>query len=111
MFDEYLSARAEQTGEPFVPFDAHHDYDRFVDGMPRYDGVRSFLASRAIELPEGTPEDPPEAETVRGLGNRKNELVLELLHRDGVEAYDGSVRYVQAARDSGLRRAVVSASA
>src|SRR5207244_11855720 len=70
MFDEYLRARAAKTGEPFVPFDAHHDYDRYVDGMPRYDGVRTFLASRGIQLPEGTPDDPPEAETGRGRGNR-----------------------------------------
>jgi beta-phosphoglucomutase family hydrolase len=110
MFDEYLRGRAERTGEDFVPFDAGHDYDEYVDGKPRYDGVRSFLESRGIELPDGTPEDPPSAETVDGLGNRKNELVLELIERDGVEAYEGSVRYVRAARDAGLRRAVVSSS-
>jgi HAD superfamily hydrolase (TIGR01509 family) len=111
MFDAFLHARAARTGEPFVPFDAHVDYDEYVDGKPRYDGVRSFLASREIELPEGGPADPPDAETVAGLGNRKNELVLALIHRDGVEAYEGSVRFVHAARDAGLRRAVVSASA
>jgi HAD superfamily hydrolase (TIGR01509 family) len=72
--------------------------------------VRSFLGSRGIELPDGSPDDPPSAETVDGLGNRKNELVLELIERDGVDAYDGSVRYVHAARDAGLRRAVVSSS-
>jgi beta-phosphoglucomutase family hydrolase len=110
MFDEYLGARAERTGEEFVAFDAGHDYDEYVDGKPRYDGVRSFLESRGIELSDGTPEDPPSAETVDGLGNRKNELVLELIDRDGVDAYDGSVRYVNAARDAGLRRAVVSSS-
>jgi beta-phosphoglucomutase family hydrolase len=110
MFDDYLRGRAERTGEDFVPFDAGHDYDEYVDGKPRYDGVRSFLESRGIELPDGTPEDPPSAETVDGLGNRKNELVLELIERDGVEAYEGSVRYVRAARDAGLRRAVVSSS-
>jgi beta-phosphoglucomutase family hydrolase len=110
MFDEYLRARAERTGKEFVAFDAGHDYDEYVDGKPRYDGVRSFLQSRGIELPDGTPEDPPSAETVDGLGNRKNELVLELIDRDGVDAYDGSIRYVNAARDAGLRRAVVSSS-
>jgi beta-phosphoglucomutase family hydrolase len=111
MFDDYLRGRAEQRGEEFVPFDDKHDYDEYVDGMPRYDGVRSFLQSRSIELPEGSPDDPPEAETVDGLGNRKNELVQKLIHTDGVQAYDGSVRYVRAVRDAGLRRCVVSSSA
>jgi beta-phosphoglucomutase family hydrolase len=110
MFDEFLRARAQQTGEAFVPFDAAADYHRYVDGKPRSDGVRSFLASRGIELPEGTPNDPPTAETIRGLGNRKNELVLEMIRRMGVSPYEGSRRYVLAARDAGLRRAVVSAS-
>jgi beta-phosphoglucomutase family hydrolase len=111
MFDAYLRARAERTGEPFVPFDTLADYDEYVDGKPRYDGVRSFLASRGITLPEGDPGDPPDAETVAGLGNRKNELVLALIRRDGVQAYEGSVRFVHAVRDAGLHRAVVSASA
>jgi len=111
MFDAYLRERAKQTGEEFVPFDPVFDYDRYVDGKPRYDGVRSFLASRGIELPEGDPSDPPSAETVHGLGNRKNELVLALLKRDGVESYPGSVRYVHAVREAGLHTAVVSASA
>jgi beta-phosphoglucomutase family hydrolase len=110
-FDAYLSDRAARTGEAFRPFDEVTDYDEYVDGKPRYDGVRSFLASRGIELPEGTSDDPATAETVRGLGNRKNELVLRLIHEQGVEAYEGSVRYVRAARDAGLRRAVVSSSA
>jgi beta-phosphoglucomutase family hydrolase len=110
-FDEYLKARSEKTGEPFKEFDADEDYNEYVDGKPRYDGVRSFLASRGIELPEGSPSDPPEAETVCGIGNRKNDLVLKLIKEDGVEAYDGSVRYAKAARDAGLRRAVVSSSA
>jgi beta-phosphoglucomutase family hydrolase len=110
MFDAYLQTR-ERTGEPFVPFDPVADYDRYVDGKPRYDGVRSFLAARGIELPEGDRDDPPSAETVHGLGNRKNELVLSLLKRDGVDAYEGSVRYVHAVRQAGLHTAVVSASA
>jgi beta-phosphoglucomutase family hydrolase len=110
MFDEYLRCRADREGEPFVPFDAGEDYNEYVDGKPRYEGVRSFLQSRGIELADGTPDDPPSAETVDGLGNRKNELVLELIQRDGVDAYEGSVRYVKAARDAGLRRAVVSSS-
>jgi beta-phosphoglucomutase family hydrolase len=107
MFDDYLRTRA---GDDFVPFDAGADYDEYVDGKPRYDGVRSFLQSRGIELPDGSPDDAPTAETVAGLGNRKNELVLKIIERDGVEAYEGSVRYVKAARDAGLRRAVVSSS-
>ena len=111
MFDGYLKERAEKAGEEFVPFDPRLDYDRYVDGKPRYDGVRSFLASRGIELPEGDPSDPPGPDTVCGLGNRKNELVLALIEKNGVEAYEGSVRYVEAARDAGLRRAVVSSSA
>ena len=110
MFDEFLRTRAKQTGEAFVPFDAAVDYLRYVDGRPRYDGVRSFLESRGIELPEGTPNDASTAETIRGLGMRKNELVLEMIHSMGVSTYEGSVRYVLAAREAGLRRAVVSAS-
>jgi beta-phosphoglucomutase family hydrolase len=110
VFDEFLRRRAQETGQEFVPFDAVRDYDEFVDGKPRYDGVRSFLASRGIELPQGSPGDPPDANTVDGLGNRKNELVLKLIRERGVEPFEGSVRYVRAARDAGLRRAVVSSS-
>jgi beta-phosphoglucomutase family hydrolase len=110
MFDDFLRRRAQERGEDFVPFDAVGDYEDYVDGKPRYDGVASFLASRGIELAQGTVDDPPDAETVHGLGNRKNELVLEMIHKDGVEAYDGSVRYVHAVRDAGLPRAVVSSS-
>jgi beta-phosphoglucomutase family hydrolase len=110
MFDEYLRRRAEQQGEKFVPFDQMRDYDEYVDGKPRYDGVKSFLTSRGIDLPQGTPDDPPDAETVDGLGNRKNEIVLKMIQDDGVEPYEGSVQYVTAARDAGLRRAVVSSS-
>jgi beta-phosphoglucomutase-like phosphatase (HAD superfamily) len=102
MFDGYLSERTAETGEEFVPFDPVADYARFVDGRPRYDGVRSFLTARGIELPEGEPGDPPGAETVCGMGNRKNELVLRMIREGGVEVYDG---------DAGLRRAVVSSSA
>jgi beta-phosphoglucomutase family hydrolase len=111
MFDEFLRKRAAESGDEFVPFDATDDYDRYVDGMPRYDGVRSFLESRGIELPEGNPDDPAAADTVHGLGNRKNDLVLALIRDQGVEAYEGSVRYVRAVRDAGLGRAVVSSSA
>jgi len=110
MFDGYLRAYAERTGQPFVPFDKGSDYADYVDGMPRYDGVRSFLASRQIHMPDGSPSDPPDVETVCGLGNRKNDLVLSLIETRGVEPYDGSVRFVEAARDRGLRRAVASSS-
>ena len=111
MFDAFLRRRAAATGQPFVAFDTLADYGPYVDGKPRADGVRSFLASRGITLPEGDPDDPPEAETVRGLGNRKNELVLQLIRSAGVTVYEGSVRYLHAARDAGLARAVVSSSA
>lgn len=111
MFDDYLRRRAAKTGEAFAPFDAHDDYDAYVDGKPRLDGVRDFLASRGIHLPEGGAGDPPDAETVCALGQRKNDLVLGLIRTAGVEAYPGSVAYVEAARDAGLRRAVVSSSA
>jgi beta-phosphoglucomutase family hydrolase len=109
-FDSYLRQRAAQDGEPFVPFDSVSDYDEYVDGKPRYEGVQSFLASRGIELPRGEPSDPPDAETVDGLGNRKNEILLRLIREQGVEAYEGSVSYVHAAKRAGLRRAVVSSS-
>jgi len=111
VFDAFLRERAAQTGESFEPFDPVADYDEYVDGKPRYDGVRSFLAARGIALPEGTPDDPPDAATVHGLGNRKNELVLAMIERQGVEVYEGSVRYVRAVRDAGLGRAVVTSSA
>ncbi len=110
MFDDYLRAHAQQTGQPFVPFSAA-DYEQYVDGKPRADGTRAFLASRGIELPEGHDDDPPDALTVRGLGNRKNEMFTRQVREDGVEAYPGSIRYLRATRDAGLRRAVVSSSA
>jgi len=110
MFDAYLEERAERTGTQFAPFDPVNDYDEYVDGKPRYEGVQSFLTARGIELTRGEPSDPPDAETVDGLGNRKNAILLRLIHERGVEPYEGSVRYVEAAREAGLRRAVVSSS-
>ncbi|MFE1834642.1 beta-phosphoglucomutase family hydrolase [Streptomyces sviceus] len=107
MFDAFLR---EREGEHFRPFD-DHDYDEYVDGLPRADGVRTFLASRDIELLDGDPDDPPGAETVHGLGNRKNALVLEKIRTDGVEAYDDTLTYIRAARALGLRTAIVSSSA
>jgi len=111
MFDAYLKGRAERTGEPFKEF-TRDDYEAYVDGKPRYDGVRSFLESRGIHLADGSPDDPPRAETVSGLGNRKNELVLEVMAKDGVDAYPGTLKYHDAVREHpDLHSAVVSSSA
>jgi beta-phosphoglucomutase family hydrolase len=110
MFDAFLRERATDRGERFAPFDLVADYDRYVDGKPRDDGVRSFLAARGIDLPEGEESDPITAQTVAGLGNSKNQIVLRMIRDEGVEAYEGSVRYVRAAREAGLHRAVVSSS-
>ncbi|MCG8969310.1 MULTISPECIES: beta-phosphoglucomutase family hydrolase [Streptomyces] len=106
-FDAFLR---ERDGAEFRPF-TDSDYDEYVDGRPRADGVRTFLASRGIELPEGSPDDPPDARTVNGVGNRKNELVLEKIRTEGVEAYDGTLRYIDAVRSAGLATAIVSSSA
>ena len=92
MFDEYLRKRAEQSGEAFRPFDVETDYRLYVDGKPRFDGVRDFLASRGIQLPEGAPDDSAEMKTVCGLGNRKDNLVTHVLAEVGVEAYGSLTR-------------------
>jgi beta-phosphoglucomutase family hydrolase len=110
LFDDVLRARAEQSGEAFRPFDVPGDYVAYVDGRLREDGVRGFLRSRGIEVPEGDPADPASAWSVHGLATRKNEIVLELFERRGVDVYDGSIRFVEAVRAAGLRCAVVSAS-
>jgi beta-phosphoglucomutase family hydrolase len=110
LFDEFLEERAKAAGEPLKPFDIDSDYKLYVDGKLRYEGVRSFLGSRGIDLPEGTPDESPNSETVCGLGNRKDALVHEVLEADGVEAYEGSVRLVEQVRSRGIRTAVVSAS-
>lgn len=111
MFDAFLSERAKQTGAQFVPFDSGADYQNYVDGKKREDGVRSFLKSRDIELPDGDPDDPDDADTVYGLGNRKNEMFQKVLHDDGVKVFDGSRRYLEAVKAAGLKVAVVSSSA
>jgi beta-phosphoglucomutase family hydrolase len=111
MFDEFLQDWSKEHNEKFVPFDPVHDYDEYVDGKPRLEGIESFLDSRGIKLPEGQESDKAGTQTVYGLGNRKNDLFLQVLKRDGVQAYDGSVRYVKAVREAGLRTAIVSSSA
>jgi beta-phosphoglucomutase family hydrolase len=108
-FDDFLSQHA--SGDAARPFDIATDYREYVDGKPRADGVRSFLASRGITLPEGSSDDPPDADTVHGLGNRKNEMLLHKLRTEGVRVFEGSVRFVRAVREAGLKTAVVSASA
>ena len=110
MFDEYLQKRATQRGEVFRPFDPAVDYRLHVDGKPRFDGVRDFLGSRGIQLPEGTPEDLPEADTVGGLGNRKNDLVNRIIEEIGVEPYQGSVELIRQLRQRGFKIAVVTSS-
>jgi beta-phosphoglucomutase family hydrolase len=110
MFDEYLQNRATQSGEKFRPFDVAADYRLYVDGKPRFDGVRDFLASRDIRLPEGSLDDPPQAETVCGLGNRKNDLVNKIIEEVGVEPYAGSVKLLHQLRDEGFKIAVVTSS-
>ena len=111
MFDDFLRQWSARTGKEFVPFDPVQDYDEYVDGKPRLEGTASFLESRGISLPVGTASDPPGTHTVNGLSNRKNDLVLAVLERDGVEVYQGSSRYIAAVRAAGLRTAIVSSSA
>ena len=110
MFDEYLQKRAAGRGEPFRPFELATDYRIYVDGKPRFDGVRDFLTARGIQLQEGSPDDPPQAETVCGLGNRKNELVNKVIEEVGVEPYEGTVKLIHQLRDQGFKIAVVTSS-
>jgi beta-phosphoglucomutase family hydrolase len=110
MFDEFLRARAAKGGEAFRPFDIAEDYKRHVDGKTRADGVRDFLRSRGIELPAGSPDDPPQKETLAGLGNRKNELVNEAIATAGVEVYEGTIALVRRLHELGIRTAVVTSS-
>jgi beta-phosphoglucomutase family hydrolase len=111
MFDAFLEQRAKTTGQQFVPFDAVEDYLKYVDGKKREDGVRSFLASRGIELPDGNPDDSADKDTVSGLGTRKNDAFQETLEKDGVKVFDGSRRYLEKVTAAGLATAVVSSSA
>ncbi|SDD08233.1 HAD family hydrolase [Actinokineospora iranica] len=106
-FDEFLAATGVGDRSPFTTL----DYTSFVDGRPRADGVRTFLASRGVRLPEGEPDDPPDRPTVHGVGNRKNVALLALIDERGIQAYPGSVAYLRAARDAGLKIGVVTSSA
>jgi beta-phosphoglucomutase family hydrolase len=110
MFDEYLQKRATQRGEEFLSFDREVDYRLYVDGKPRFDGVRDFLTSRNIQLPEGSPNDPAQAETVCGLGNRKNDLVNKIIEGKGVEPYAGSVKLIRQLGQLKFKIAVVTSS-
>lgn len=111
MFDSYLQDRAQRTGDEFVPFDIDADYLTYIDGKKREDGVRSFLEARNITLPDGDPDDDSSAETVQGLGNRKNELFHQTIREDGVKVFEGSRRYLEAVAAAELAVAVVSSSA
>jgi len=110
MFDEFLQNRATEKREAFRPFDIATDYRRYVDGKPRFDGVRDFLTSRRIELPDGSPDDPPQTETVSGLGNRKNDLVNKAIEEVGIKPYEGSVKLIHQLRHRGFKIAVVTSS-
>jgi beta-phosphoglucomutase family hydrolase len=106
MFDEFLAVAA-----PEQPAFDSHDYDRYVDGKPRLDGTRDFLAARGIDVPSGDETDVPASRTLWGLSNRKNDLVQELIKTQGVEVYAGSVDYLRKVRAAGLHAAVVTSSA
>jgi alpha,alpha-trehalase len=110
LFDTYMQSRQAREGEDLSPFDSDRDYRRYVDGRPRYQGVKHFLAARHIDLPEGAPDDSPERETICGLGNRKNELFRRLIEEQGVEVYDCAVALIRQLRQAGIKTAVVSAS-
>jgi beta-phosphoglucomutase family hydrolase len=109
-FDAFLLEETKKTGKTYAPFDAESDYEKYVDGEPRADGVRNFLKARGITLPEGNDDDPPTAATVSGVGNRKNELVLEVMKKDGVQVYEGVKELISALKSRGVKIAVVSAS-
>jgi beta-phosphoglucomutase family hydrolase len=110
MFDAYLQQRTAERGEPFRRFEIARDYRLYVDGKPRFNGVRDFLTSRGIQLPEGSPDDSPQADTVGGLGNRKNDLVNQVIAEVGVEPYEGTVKLIHQLRHQGFKIAVVTSS-
>ncbi|MCG5528659.1 MULTISPECIES: beta-phosphoglucomutase family hydrolase [Halorhodospira] len=110
MFDAFLQAHAERTGTPFAPFDEETEYWEHVDGLPRQEGVRRFLAARGIDLPEGEEDDPPEHDTIHGLGRRKDALIQAVIERDGVEVFPDWLERVRQWRAAGVRTAIVSSS-
>lgn len=110
MFDEFLQRYSEQHGEPFIPFDEEDDYFTYVDGLPRHDGVRSFLEARGIELPEGAEGDPAQLDTIHGLGSRKDAMVQQVLLRNGVEVFNDWLVKVKEWRQTGVKTAIVSSS-
>ncbi len=110
LFDSYLKTRSGHEGRDFRPFNATSDYRLHVDGKPRYDGVRDFLASRGIELPWGSPSDPPEYETVCGLGNRKNIFFNAEVSEHGVKVYDSTVKLLHDLRAAGFKTGLISSS-
>ncbi len=110
LFDEFLQTRASHSGEPFRPFDVDGDYRTYVDGKPRYDGVRSFLESRGIHLPLGTPSDSPDQQTICGLGNRKNQFFVKQLHEKGVDVDNNAVQFIRELKSRGVRVGLASSS-
>ncbi|WP_051609535.1 trehalose-phosphatase [Fodinicurvata fenggangensis] len=110
LFDEFLCARAEASGDEYRPFDPEREYREFVDGKPRHAGIKSFLRSRGIDLPEGTPEDPPDANTVFGLGRRKQNYFRTWLRNNEVRSYPGTLKLIRELRKSGTKTAVFSSS-
>ena len=110
VFDAFLRKKAESEGKPFEPFQIDSDYRQYVDGKPRYDGVRDFLTSRGIRLPEGSREDPPGHNTVCALGNSKDELIAQIMETEGVDPYEDAISLVRALRDLGIKTGVVSSS-
>jgi alpha,alpha-trehalase len=110
MFNEFLRAYGKKVGKKFKAFEVDPDYKEYVDGKPRYEGVRSFLKSRVIQLKEGDPQSPPNEESVHGLGNRKNELIHDVIKKEGVEILPGSVEWIKLVQSIGFKTAVVTSS-
>lgn len=110
MFDDYLKTTSKKDGTPYQPFNLEADYIRYIDGIPRYDGVRQFLLSRGIVLPEGDINDKPGKETIRGLGNLKNLYFLKLVQENGVDVYPDTIEWIKEQQLQGMRTAVISAS-
>ncbi|MGD9014464.1 MAG: trehalose-phosphatase [Candidatus Omnitrophota bacterium] len=110
VFDEYLQMREKRNNESFREFTHESDYLTYVDGKPRYDGVKSFLESRGIKIPFGQPNDPPEKETICGIGNRKNSKFLEIIKTEGVQVYPSTIEFIKELRQSGIRTGIISSS-